>query len=360
MSRVTRTLAALLLVAMAAVSPAAAQFTPDAAPEAPKPKAAKADSANAPGPWKFTGVATLNLSQSAYSSNWNGGDQGNWVWVSRFDGAAERQLSRHFNTLNTLVLAYGQTGRQQIDPADPRQRVWEAPSKTSDQITFESVGRFTYQAFADPYFAFRLDTQFLDQSQPNGSLTLNPLRLKLSAGLAKVLLHDADRDVITRFGLGARTTMGRVYTEVRPSIATASYTNDDAGLEWVTTATLPLLSKRVLYKGRLGLFQAFVYSQANALKDYDVIAAAADNTHRPIADDWKATDLNFENTFSAKITANLGVELTAQLFYNKYDSSGNVDTKLLPAVLIPQVERNVRRAGQLRETFAIALAYRLF
>jgi len=360
MSRMTRTLAALLLAAMAAASPAAAQFTPDAASEAPKPKDAKADTVNAPGPWKFTGVAALNMSQSAYSTNWNGGDEGNWVWVSRFDGAAERQTSRHFNTLNTLVIAYGQTSRQQTDPSDPGQRVWEAPSKTSDQISFESVGRFTYQSFADPYFAFRFETQFLDQSQPNGNLTLNPLRMKLSAGLAKMLLHDADRDVITRFGVGVRTTMGRVYTELLPSTTTASYTNNDAGLEWITTATLPMLSKRVLYKGRLGLFQPFMYSQANALEDYDVIAAAADPTHRAIADYWKTVDLNFENTFSAKITANLGVELTAQLIYNKYDATGNVDTSLDPAVLIPQVERNVRRAGQFRETFAMALSYRLF
>jgi len=48
------------------------------------------------------------------------------------------------------------------------------------------------------------------------------------------------------------------------------------------------------------------------------------------------------------------------LIYNKYDATGNVDTSLDPAVLIPQVERNVRRAGQFRETFAMALSYRLF
>ena len=60
-----------------------------------------------------------------------------------------------------------------------------------------------------------------------------------------------------------------MFTELAPSKATASYSNEDAGLEWVTTATLPLLSKRALYKGRLGFFQAFAYSQSNALEDYD-------------------------------------------------------------------------------------------
>lgn len=350
----------LLVAALAATllaPPAHAQFRPGTAPEAPKAKAPEGPVA---GPWKFQGVAALTLTQSSYSANWNGGDRGSWVWVARFDGSAERQVTTRFNTLNTLVLAYGQTSRQQPDPADPGRRVWEPPSKTSDQIVFESVERLTLSSFADPYAALRLDTQFLDQSQPNGNLTLNPVKLKLSAGVARVLVKDADREVISRLGLGARATFGRVYTELPPGTATASFNNNDAGLEWVTTATLPLLAKRVLYKGRLGVFQPLVYSQSGALEDYDVIAAAADPGHRAIADYWKTADVEIESVFSAKITQNLGVELAAQLVYNKFDSSGNVDTKLAPAVLVPQVERNVRRAGQYRETLALALSYRLF
>jgi hypothetical protein len=360
MSRMVRTLAALLVAVTAAAAPAAAQFTKDSAPEAPKPKDAKADTVNAPGPWKFNGTVAITATQSSYSTNWQGGDRGSWTWVSRFDGAAERQVSRTFNTLNSLVLAYGQTSRQQLDPADPAQRVWEPPVKSTDQITFETVGRFTLSSFADPYFAYRLDSQFLDQSEPNGNLTFNPVRMKLSAGLAKVLMKDDDHEIITRFGLGARATFGSMFTELAPSQTTASYHNNDAGLEWVTTATLPMLSKRARYKGRLGLFQAFSYSQSGALEDYDVIAAAADPAHRPIADYWKTLDVNFENVFSAKITANLGVELTAQLIYDKFDSAVNVDTTLDPAVLIPSVEANVRRAGQFRESLALALSYRLF
>ncbi len=360
MSRPIRMLAAVLVAAVVAASPAAAQFTKESAPDAPKPKDAKADTSTTPGPWKFTGTVALTATQSSYSGNWQGGDRGSWTWVSRFDGAADKQVSRAFNTHNTLVLAYGQTSRQQLDPNDPSQRVWEPPVKSTDQIAFESVGRFTLNTFADPYFALRIDTQFLDQSEPNGNLELNPVRMKLSAGLAKVLVKDADREVITRFGLGARTTFGRSFVELPPSQKTTSFNNNDAGLEWVSTATLPLLSKRVLYKGRLGLFQAFTYSQANALKDYDTIAATADPNHRPIADYWKTLDVNFENVFSAKITANLGVDLTAQLIYDKFDSAANVDNTLDPAVLIPQVESNVRRAGQFRETLALALSYRLF
>lgn len=345
MSRMRRLLAALLL-STAFASPAASQSEP----------AAVIDSTA----WKFKGVALINASQSAYSSNWTGGDQGNWVWVARFDGSAEKQVSPKFNLLNQLVVAYGQTGRQQPDPTAPGQRVWDSPDKTTDQIMFESVGRFTLGAFADPYAALRMDTQFLDQSQPNGTLNLTPIRFKISAGLAKVLIKNPDTEVISRLGLGGRITTGTAFTEVPPSTVTEGYTNTDAGIEWVTTAVTPLLAKKVLYKGTLSFFQPFMYSQADALKDYDEVATAFEPGHVAIADYWKVADINFENTFTAKITENLGVELMAQLIYNKFDSQGNVDVTTAPDVLVPQVQRNVRLAGQFRQTLALSLSYRIF
>jgi hypothetical protein len=354
MSRMGRCFAAVLLSATLA-SPAAAQFTPGTAPEAPKKPAPSDSLANT---WKLQGTTRLNLSQSAYSANWMGGDQGNWVWVARFDGRAERQVNPSFNTLTTLVLAYGQTSRQQVDAAG--QRVWDTPDKTTDQVELESVARFSLGRFADPYGALRMDTQFLDQSQPTGTLTLTPIRVKLSAGLARVLVKDADREVISRLGFGGRVTTGTVFSEAPPSTRTEGYTNTDAGFEWVTTAHAPLLNKRVVYKGTLGFFLPVAYSQANALKDYDEIAAGLDPGHEPIADYWRTTDINFENDFIAKITENLGVELMAQVVYNKFDSTGNVDTSLPTDVLISQTQRNVRLAGQFRQTLALSLSYRLF
>lgn len=356
MSCMRRLLAVFLLTATFS-SPAAAQFTPGASPDAPKPpEAAVPDSEG----WKFQGVARINMSQSAYSSNWMGGDQGNWVWVARFDGRAERQVNPKFNTLNQLVVAYGQTGRQNPDPLNPGQRVWDTPDKTTDQIEFESVGRFTLGKFADPYAALRMDTQFLDQSQPNGTLNLTPIRIKLSAGLAKVLVKNEDSEIISRIGLGARFTTGTVFTEAPPSTVTEGYSNTDAGIEFVNTAVMPLLNKKVLYKGTLSFFQPFSYSQADALNDYDAVALAFDPGHNAIADYWKVTDINFENNFAAKITENLGVELMAQVIYNKFDSTGNIDVTIPADVLVPQTQRNVRLAGQFRQTLALSLSYRIF
>ena len=360
MTRFTRIALMALVISMLGAQLASAQFADGSAPTAPKPVDDKDSTWSRPGPWRLTGIAGLTLTQSASSDNWYGGDRGSWMWVARFDGTAERQFNPRFHSSNTLQLAYGQTSQQQIDPNNPQARVWDTPSKSTDRIGFESVGRFTLDRWADPYFAASVVSQFLDQSQPNGTLSFNPVQVKLSAGLSKTLVKQADRELITRLGVGARSVFGRNFVEPLPSQQTASYNNSDAGLEWVTTTTWPLLDKRVLYKGRLGLFQPFMYSQSSELKAFDQAAMAADPTRRAVADYWKAVDINFENTFSAAITKNLSVELFAQLVYNKFDSAGNVDPNAPLAVTTALVDRNIRLAGQFRETLALALSMRLF
>ena len=104
-----------------------------------------------PGPWNFDTTVGLNLSQSAFSNNWAGGDRGSFVWVLNSDLAAERQFSKSFNLKNQLQLAYGQTARQSADPNQPDRNRWESPDKSTDLIMEDSVGRFTLGAFVDPY-----------------------------------------------------------------------------------------------------------------------------------------------------------------------------------------------------------------
>lgn len=316
--------------------------------------------ADPPVGWVTKGVVGLTLTQSAYSANWNGGDRGSWVWVARFDASAERAFGPRFHLANTLSLSYGQTSQQQEDPADPTRRVWDPPSKTNDRIAFESVGRFTLSAPVDPYASLRSESQFLDQSQPNGNLSLNPVRTTLSAGVARVFVKRDDREVIGRLGVGGRIAVGRDYTALPPSTSTASYRNGDAGLEWVTTASGPIVPDRLRFQGRLGVFQPLWYSDTDALERYDEVAAAAQPGHRAIASYWRTPDVDLEGTFTARITALLGVELSARLVYDRFDTSGRLDTAQDPAVLLPQVERRVRRAGQLRQNLAIALTQRLF
>ena len=317
------------------------------------PASSRAADPTPPGPWKYKTVLGVNLAQSAFSSNWRGGDRGQFTWVASADVGAERQFSERFALANTLKLAYGQTGKQVSGST------WETPSKSTDQILFESVGRFTLGGFVDPYLALNVESQFLDQSNPAKDLTFNPVKVKESAGIARTWVKTEERELLSRLGFGFRQTFGRSITDP-VTLEEGSFTSNDGGIEFVSTTTWPLLDKKVLYKGRLTVFQTVFYSKSDALEEYDALAVAADPSHESVADFWKTTDLDFENTFTAPITKNLNVNLLVQWVYDKFDVAANVDPTLPLAVLNADVAKNTRKAGQFREVLAIGFTYTLF
>ncbi|MCC6349404.1 MAG: DUF3078 domain-containing protein [Candidatus Eisenbacteria bacterium] len=310
-----------------------------------------------PGPWKYTTVLNLNLSQSSFSSNWAGGDKGSIVWVLGANASAERQFSSHFNLLNTLQLAYGQTSKQVEDGAGGR--TWDTPDKTTDQIVLETVGRWTTTGPLDPYLSLRGETQFEDQSNPLGVLRFNPVKLKESAGIARVLRKSADSEAITRLGFGLRQAIGRTLT-AGPPIGKERYTTLDGGLEWQTSVKQPILQKKVLWTGSLLVFQPLFFSDASDLKAFDAEARAAVPAHENVAGYWRTADLGAQSLFSAQITRSLGVELFAQWVYDKFDNATNVDPSSPLAVRTAEISRSVRKAGQFKETLALALKYQIF
>jgi hypothetical protein len=310
-------------------------------------------------PWTFGCTAGLTLTESSFSSNWAGGDRGSIVWVLNSDLKAERQFGPRYNLSNILQVAYGQTSRQGTDPNDPSRLVWDVPDKTTDLLAFESTSRWTLQTFVDPYVAFRAESQFSDRSNPLAAIRFNPIKLKESAGVARVLRKTEDREAITRVGFGFRQTLGK--TIVDPAtLAKESFTSNDGGVEWNTTTPWPMLDKKVLYKGSLLVFKPVFYSRADALEAFDAAAIAADPSREPVADFWKSPDVNFQNTFTAGITKRLSVALLAQLVYDKFDSAANVDGTIPLAVLVPDIDKNVRKAGQFKQTLALGLTYTLF
>src|SRR5262245_16955969 len=320
---------------------------------------AQQDSTLIPGPWKYSSAVGLTLTESAYTTNWAGGDQGTIVWVLNNDLRAERQVSPRYNVSNVLQVAYGQTAEQRSDPADPSRIAWTSPDKTTDLIAFESISRWTLRAFADPYFSLRAETQFSDESSPLGSITLNPIKLKEAAGLARVLAKAQDRELITRFGVGMRQTFGKSFVDP-VTLAKASFSSNDGGFEWNTTAVWPMLQKKVIYRGSLLVFLPVFYSKSDALTTFDAAAIAADPTRRPVADYWKDPDVNFLNTFTADITKHLAVGLVAQLIYDKFDTAANVDNSLPLSILVPEIDKNVRKVGQFKQTLNVSLKYQLF
>jgi hypothetical protein len=327
------------------VAPASAQTTP---PE--------------PGPWKFRSVLGATLSQSAFSSNWRGGESGSLAWVATADAAAERQFNSKFNLLNVLQLAYGQTSSQEAD--DTGELRWDTPDKTSDMIAFESTGRFTLNRYLDPYFALRLDSQFRDESDPIGSIPFNPIRLKETAGIARVLLKTDSTQIITRLGLGFRQAIGKSFIDP-VTRAKDSYASTDGGIEWQTNAAGRILEDRVVVIARLLVFQTLFYSNSDDVEQYDVVIGPTVAGYENVQDFWKTTDVDAQLTLSTSITKHLAVNLFAQFVYDKFDTAANVDAALEDALAngyrpANDIERAVRKAGQFKETLGLGITYQLF
>ncbi len=339
-----------------------------AALAAPTPPAAAQDAVTItlpdPPGWKVGTTLGLNLSQSSFSTNWAGGDKGSVAWVFNSNSTAERQFGSRVNLANELKLAYGQTSRQQQRP-NSADRFWESPAKTTDQIVFESTARFTFGGWVDPYSSLRLDSQFRDESYaPFAVLGFNPVKLKESAGIAKVLEKRDDREIKTRLGFGLRQTLARSVDIL--TLAQSRFSTNDGGLEWQTQVTRPVLDQKVLYKAELLVFQPLFYSQSDELEAFDARVRAGDPTlaaipgAEPVSEFWRATDVSFQNSFTAEITKHISVGLFAQFVYDKFDAAANVDLKKSLNALRPEVLKNVRKAGQFKETLALGFTYRLF
>ncbi len=316
-----------------------------------------------PGPWKKSAVIALNLAQSAFSDNWKGGDRGAIAWVGLADLAAERQFSTRFNLANKLQAAYGQIAQQAIDPADPRLKIWDRPEKSTDLLAMESVGRFTLGVVVDPFVAFRGETQFRDESSPIGAIPFNPVTLKETAGIARVFEKTDSSEVLSRVGPAVRQVIAKSWVDP-VTREKERFVASDGGLDWQTDVTRPILKNRVRYRGTLIVYKPLFYSKSDDLKAFDVLAdsaaAAQGTTHGPVADYWKTVEVNFQNTFTAQITKLLSVNLFAQWFYDKYDAAANVDLDQPYPVLAAEIERNIRKSGQFKETLALGLSYRLF
>jgi hypothetical protein len=313
-----------------------------------------------PGPWKFGAIAGLNFAQSAYSDNWAGGDRGSIVWVANLEGKAERQFNPTYNHSNVLQLAYGQTSKQVADPDDARKSRWDSPEKSTDLIQFESVARFSLNRYVDPYFSFRLDSQFLDQSDPAGTIRMNPVRLTETAGLARVFHKTEKEEFISRVGFGFRQTFARRFAEAEDgSRKKESFSTRDGGFEFQTTVTEPMLDEKVVYKGKLLVFYPVYFSRSDALEEFDRIALAQDPTREEVQDFWRSPDVNFQNSFTAQITKLLSVNLYLQWVYNKLDEATDVDTSLDPAVLMEKVDAGIRKGGQFKQTLSLGLSYTL-
>jgi hypothetical protein len=240
------------------------------------------------------------LTQNAYSDNWAGDETGSISWTLNSKTVLERQLHARVNDKNTLKFSFGQTHNQDADTDR-----WEKPKKSTDLIDIESVFRFTYGFFVDPFASGRIESQFLDKRDVLQARYVNPLKFTESLGLAKALLKDETREWTARVGAGFRQYMDRDVLVDTLGDVRQTRTANDGGLEFVNELNIPLVQDRIGLSNKLTVFQALFYSESDELEGL------------PSEDYWKAPDVNWENILTASITKYLMVNLYSQLLYDK-------------------------------------------
>lgn len=239
--------------------------------------------------WNTSADVSLSVNQNSYSDNWAGDEKGTINWVFNANLLAEKPLSSKIYNTNTLKLAFGQTHNQFVDTNG--EKAWAAPEKTTDQIDFLSMFRFTLGTVVDPFIGLRFESQFLDKSIPDETKIINPITLTESFGVARVFIKKEKTELTT--------SLGGAFKEYLNSHEAIDNTND-GGVEFITNFRTPLAKGKISFSSMLEIYKAFIYSESDTAND-----------------DWKAPRMNWENIFSASITKLINVNLYIQMIYNK-------------------------------------------
>lgn len=248
--------------------------------------------------WILDSDISVSLTQSTYSDNWAGTELSNITWTALSNSSAEKQLKPWLHNKNTLKLAFGQTHLQKEDALG--NKYWEHPQKSTDKIDLEGVLKFTLQSFVDPFLAARMESQFLDQSDPSLTRVVNPILFTETAGVMKTLMDSESNNLTARLGAAFRENLDRD----RMNLVTNErelYTTVDGGLEFVSEYKHVFSPMEANFRSKLWVYQALFNSKEDELPN----------------DDWKAADMVWENVFTTKLWGLLSANLTFEMRYEK-------------------------------------------
>ncbi len=261
--------------------------------------------------WEKSGSLSLNVNQNSYSDNWADEDvKSNFNWSLNLNATLQKQLNNTIHNKNTIKLAFGQTHNQELD--EDGEKYWEKPSKSTDLIDLESMFRFSFGWFVDPFTAIRFESQFLDTRYDETKM-INPITLTESFGLARRLIKEEKRELTVRFGAA--------FKQDQDALVDGMIDTNDGGLEFVAEFFTPLMNEMVQYNTKLYLYQALYYSEEDDVND-----------------DWKSMDIAWEHIASAKLIGIVNVNFYMELLYDK------------------QIEDEFR----VKQTLGLGLSYQLF
>jgi hypothetical protein len=306
------------------------------------------------GVWQKEVKFGLNILQSSYSTNWNGGEKSSAVWTGTLDARYEKQFSKTSNWRNTLKLAYGQTHNQERDAQG--KLFWKKPDKTEDIIDFESIYRWTTASGWDPYASFTFKSLFQDLTDIQGrELSFNPKSFKESFGVSRTFIKKEKQTLTSRVGVAFIQHSRKYFQDDLPSTATGSKSSNSVGIDWITDYKAIVLNDRVTWESKLTVTLPTTYSGEAAFKDgFNSVEALPDD----IASYTTTVDTDWENTFTTNITKMISVQLYLRWVYDKYDNSvapvvdddGNLVNEA-------DVQQAIRKAGQFKQTLALGIGY---
>ncbi len=306
------------------------------------------------GVWKKEIKLGLNILQSSYSNNWNGGDKGSVVWSGNFDARLENQFSEGTSWRNILKVAYGQSHKQDRD--ENGALYWEKPDKTDDIIDFESLFRMTPKSGWDPYVSFTFTSMFEDNNDEyDRILSFNPLTFKEALGISRPWIKEDDRKLMTRLGVAFIQNSRQFFLNPFPDEATQRETSTEVAAELITEYKVGALDGRVDWESKLTMSLPFSYSGKSIFEDggFTTIDPLPDD----VADYTTALDVDWENTFTANITKVISVKLFLRWVYDKYDNSVKPVVENGDLINEADVQNAIRKAGQFKQTLALGFGY---
>ncbi len=306
------------------------------------------------GVWQKEVKVGLNILQSSYSNNWNGGEKGSVVWTGNLDARFENQFSERSNWRNTLKLSYGQTHNQERG-ADGA-LFWQKPDKTDDIIDLESFYRRTLDSGWDPYVSFNFTSKFQDLTDLQGrELNFNPLTFKESFGISRKLVNTDKRKLLTRAGVAFIQNNRKYYPDDLPSTTTESESSNEIAAEWITEYRALTLNDRVDWESKLSFTLPISYSGKSVFEDGFV---SVGEFPEDVASYTTTLDVDWENTFTANITKVISVKLFVRWVYDKYDNTVSpVVDDAGNLVNEGDVTQAIRLAGQFKQTLALGFGY---
>ncbi len=239
----------------------------------------------------FSTNISLTLSQSAYSDNWVGEELGTVSWVINSKTRASRHLSELILLKSNLTLAFGQTHQQQLD--EDGKKSWEKAKKSSDKIDWDNLFILQLKKYVDPFFSIRWESQFIDKSDSENTLIINPMRFTDSLGITKEIINLDDHQLSARLGGAFRQTLDRS-DSVQDDLVF------DGGIELINEYRGNLDSGNINFSSRLILYQALYNSEGD-----------------DIDDDWKSLDITWENSIITKLWTIINLSFNFDLIFDK-------------------------------------------